>query len=80
MSQKKAEPTDIKNMTFEVAYAELEETVRKLEAGSLPLAEALTFYERGMMLAKHCNLQLDEAELTIKKLAPSGELIDFEET
>ena len=43
MSQKKAELTDIKHMTFEVAYAELEETVRKLEAGSLPLAEALTF-------------------------------------
>jgi hypothetical protein len=32
-----------------------------------------------MALAKHCNLQLDNAELTIKALTPSGELVDFDE-
>lgn len=78
MSKKKEESTDIQKMSYEEAYAELEQTVQRLEAGSLPLAEALTLYQRGMALAKQCNVQLDEAELSIKKLAPSGELIEFE--
>ena len=78
MSKKKQ--TDIEKMDYEAAFTELEETVQKLEAGSLPLAEALALYQRGMALAKHCNLQLDNAELTIKALTPSGELVDFEET
>lgn len=70
---------DIKTMTFEQAYSELEATVQKLEAGDLPLAEALSLYQRGMALAQRCNLQLDNAELSIKALAPSGDLVDFEE-
>ena len=78
MSKKKEEAADIQKMSYEEAYAELEQTVQRLEAGGLPLAEALALYQRGMELAKHCNLQLDEAELSIKKLAPSGELVDFE--
>jgi len=75
----KEKQPDAEKMIFEEAYAELEETVQKLEAGSLPLAEALALYQRGMSLAKQCNLQLDKAELTIKTLAPSGELADFDE-
>jgi exodeoxyribonuclease VII small subunit len=75
----KEKQPDAEKMIFEEAYAELEETVQKLEAGSLPLAEALALYQRGMSLAKQCNLQLDQAELTIKTLAPSGELADFDE-
>ena len=77
MSKEKQPDAEI--MTFEEAYAELEETVQKLEAGSLPLAEALALYQRGMSLAKQCNLQLDKAELTIKTLAPPGELVAFDE-
>jgi exodeoxyribonuclease VII small subunit len=69
----------IETMSFEQAYTELETTVQKLEAGNLPLEEALLLYQRGMALATYCNLQLDRAELRIKTLAPSGELVDFEE-
>ena len=71
--------TDIEKMTFEQAFAELEQTVQKLEAGNLPLEEAITLYQRGMALAERCGLQLDQAELTIKSLAPSGDLVDFDE-
>ena len=39
MSKKKQ--SNIEKMDYEAAFAELEETVQKLEAGSLPLAEAL---------------------------------------
>jgi exodeoxyribonuclease VII small subunit len=70
---------NIDKLTFEQAYQELEETVQKLEAGDLPLANALALYQRGMALAQHCGLQLDEAELSIQALTPSGELVDFEE-
>ena len=33
--------SEIENLTFEQAFAELEETVRKLEAGGLVLEERL---------------------------------------
>ena len=62
-------------LTFEQAFSKLEETVQKLEAGNLPLEEALALYEQGMTLAKQCGLQLDNAELSIKSLMPSGELV-----
>ena len=75
----KKSQNEIKNLTFEQAYGKLEETVQKLEAGNLPLEEALALYETGMALAKHCGLQLDNAELSIKRLMPTGELVDFDE-
>ncbi|HEY83718.1 MAG TPA: exodeoxyribonuclease VII small subunit [Chloroflexi bacterium] len=67
----------IEEMTFEQAFAALNETLEKLEAGDLPLAEAMSAYEYGMALAKHCGVQLDTAGLKIKKLNPSGELEDM---
>jgi len=57
--------------TFEELFQELEATVEKLEAGNLPLDEALALYERGMELAKKCSAQLDRAELRLKELTPS---------
>jgi len=69
----------IESLSFEQAYNQLEETVQQLEAGNLPLAEAVSLYQRGMALAKQCGLQLDNAELSIKRLAPSGDLVDFDE-
>ncbi len=68
-----------KELTFEQAYIQLEETVQKLESGNLPLADAMALYEKGMELAKQCGIQLDQAELSIQKLAPSGDLVDFED-
>lgn len=70
---------DLEGMTFEQAYRELEETVQKLEAGNLPLAETLSLYQRGTALAQYCGQQLDNAELSIQTLTPSGELVDFDE-
>ncbi|HID89343.1 MAG TPA: exodeoxyribonuclease VII small subunit [Anaerolineales bacterium] len=68
----------VEELTFEEAFAELEETVRKLEAGGLTLEESLVLYERGQALAVHCNRQLDEAELKIRQLTPDGKVIPFE--
>ena len=74
-----SEKNNINKLTFEQAYQELEQTVQKLEAGDLPLADALALYQRGMALAQHCGVQLDEAELSIQALTPAGDLLDFEE-
>ncbi len=60
----------IEGLTFEQAFAELEETVRKLEAGGLELEESLALFERGRALVDYCNVQLDQAELKIRQLAP----------
>jgi exodeoxyribonuclease VII small subunit len=59
-----------KDPSFEQLFAELEETVQKLEAGNLALDESLALYERGMQLARTCNERLDRAELRIRELAP----------
>ncbi|MFL7793229.1 MAG: exodeoxyribonuclease VII small subunit [Anaerolineae bacterium] len=68
--------SDTETLTFEQAFSELEENVRKLEEGGLTLEEGVVLFERGQALAAHCNKQLDEAELKIKQITPEGE-IDF---
>ncbi len=67
---------NIDDMPFEAAYRELEETVEKLESGDLPLEEVIALYKRGVALAKRCQTQLDEAELTIKTV--NGTIINFQ--
>jgi len=64
--------TKIEKLAFEQAFAELEETVRKLEAGGLALEESLTLFERGQALAARCGTQLDQAELKVQQLTPEG--------
>jgi exodeoxyribonuclease VII small subunit len=59
---------------FEDLYRELEDTVRKLESGDLPLVEALALFECGTKLAEQCNALLDGAELRVRQLTarPDG--------
>lgn len=54
--------------TFEKAFAELEEVVRRLESGEAGLEESLRLFERGVMLARFCARKLDEAEGKIEIL------------
>ena len=65
-------------MTFEAAFAQLEEIVGKLEAGDLPLDDALALFEQGQKLAAFCGAKLDAAELRVQKLSASGALEPFE--
>lgn len=61
-------------MTFEQLYAELEETVSKLEAGNCSLAESVALFERSTQLAERCNALLDQAELRVRQVTegPAG--------
>lgn len=65
---------EIGAMTFEDALRALEEIVRKLEAGEVPLDDSIALYERGEALRKHCQARLDAAQARIEKivLGPDG--------
>lgn len=70
-------PNDEK-LTFEQAYAQLEEIVSRLESGDLTLEESVTLYERGQQLAKQCGQMLDSAELRVQQLTGDGEIKPLE--
>ncbi len=65
---KKTKPSALDGLTFEQAFAELEDAVHKLESGELPLEESLALYERGQELAAYCAKLLDEAELKVQQV------------
>ncbi|MDR0564920.1 MAG: exodeoxyribonuclease VII small subunit [Azoarcus sp.] len=54
--------------TFEAAMSELENIVRQMETGNLPLEQALEQYRRGVVLLRHCQEKLDVAEQQIRVL------------
>jgi exodeoxyribonuclease VII small subunit len=60
--------SDLQNLNFEDAFAELESIVQRLEEGDLKLDEAMALFERGMALTAHCNSRLDSAELRVQQL------------
>ena len=53
---------------FEAALSELEKRVRRLEAGDVPLEEALRLFEEGVKLAENCHEQLEAAEKRVAQL------------
>jgi exodeoxyribonuclease VII small subunit len=63
-----AAPDDIAAMSFEDALAELEQIVRRLEAGQVKLDEAIRCYERGAFLKRHCEEKLEEAQQRVDRI------------
>ena len=57
-----------KKLSFEQSLARLDEIIRHLEKGDLPLKESLTLFEEGTGLIKNCGTMLDEAEQQVVKL------------
>ncbi len=56
---------------FEDVVGALEALVNQLEAGKLPLDEALQIYERGVALARKGNTLLEGAEKRVEELQKS---------
>jgi exodeoxyribonuclease VII small subunit len=71
---------DLSQMTFEDALKALEEVVRKLETGEVPLDDSISLYERGELLRKHCQARLDAAQARIEKIVagPDGKAVGTE--
>lgn len=65
---------DIAAMSFEDALRALEDVVKKLESGEVPLDDSIGLYERGEALRKHCQARLDSAQARIEKIVagPDG--------
>ena len=59
---------DEKKLSFEEAYKQLTELVKKMESGELPLADSVAAYEQGIKLKAYCEQLLKEAELKIETL------------
>lgn len=57
-----------KNLSFEQSMARLDEIVRHLEKGDMPLNDSLALFEEGTALIRSCEKQLDEAEQKVVKL------------
>ncbi len=53
---------------FETALKKLEDLVRKLEDGSLPLDSSIKAFEEGVKYATFCNKKLSDAEQKVKLL------------
>ena len=60
---------DLGKMSFEDALVELEAIVGNLEQGADKLDDAISAYERGILLKKHCEAKLGEAKARIEKIA-----------
>ena len=67
-----------KSVTFEESLTRLDEIVKALEAGDVPLEESMKLFEEGTKLAAACSKQLDQAEQKILKLTkgPDGEPVE----
>ncbi len=65
---------DISAMSFEEALKALEDVVRRLEGGEVPLDESIALYEQGEALRRHCQARLDAAQERIEKIVagPDG--------
>ena len=58
-----------KNPTFEENMQRLEQIVRAMERGEVPLEESLKLFQEGTELVRTCGKLLDEAQLQVKKIA-----------
>ncbi len=67
-------PPDMAALSFEEALAELDKIVRQLETGGTKLDDALSAYERGSLLRRHCETRLKEAHAKVERitLGPDG--------
>lgn len=58
----------MKENKFEDAMRELEDIVKRLESGDLPLEESLKIFEKGVALSRFCFNKLEEAEKRVSIL------------
>ena len=75
-------PDNAENLSFEASMQELENIVKQMEQGELPLEEALQKFERGIQLVRQSQQTLKDAEQKVKILInQQGQesLVDMEE-
>ena len=67
-----------KELSFEENLEKLEQIVKKLETGEVPLDDAINEFNEEMKIAKICDEKLKKAEESITKIVnEDGSLSDF---
>ena len=67
------------NRSFEQNMQRLEQIVRALERGDVPLEESLKLFQEGTELVRACGTLLDEAEQRVKMIVPKADGTPAEE-
>jgi exodeoxyribonuclease VII small subunit len=73
MMAEPAIPPDVAALSFEDALAELERIVRQLGEGRAKLDDAITSYERGTSLRRHCETKLREAQAKVDRITVAAD-------
>ena len=68
------------NKTFEEKMQRLEQIVRAMERGDVPLEESLKLFQEGTALVQSCGKLLDDAELQVKQITVAEDGRPVEET
>lgn len=68
------------NKSFEESMGRLEQIVRAMERGDVPLEESLKLFREGTELVQNCQKILDEAQLQVKQImtTPDGSPVEVE--
>ena len=67
------------NKSFEQNMVRLEQIVRAMERGDVPLEESLKLFQEGTELVRACGKLLDEAQLQVKKIMTAADGSPVEE-
>ena len=69
-----------KNKTFEESMQRLEQIVRTMERGEVPLEESIRLFQEGTELARNCGKLLEDAQLQVSKImvSPDGSPTEVE--
>ncbi len=70
---KKVNELKVDDLSYEEAYAQLEQIVNELEGGELGLDQSLHLFKTGIDLSRVCNQRLNEAEAKIEKLVKQAD-------
>ena len=62
-----------KNKTFEESMVRLEQIVRAMERGDVPLEESLKLFQEGTDLVRSCGKLLDDAQLQVNKIMTAAD-------
>ena len=68
-----------KKLTFEESMLRLEQIVRAMERGDVPLEASLKLFQEGTELVKNCGKLLDEAQLQVNKIMVAADGSPVEE-
>lgn len=69
----------MKEKSFESALEKIENLIRELEEGNIPLKNSVIKFSEGVELLKFCQKELKDAEMSIQKIVDKDGKIRLED-